>query len=569
MSWDNLVKKHWKNMEECVKITNGDKVIDCDTFINICKSTVSNKVQSNEYVLNDTISDVEESLRKKTDKQRLEIMIDIYKKNSEFMEKKKSHSEVFTNINGFEEGLRKAYRKDPSPFLNINSKFLEVSFGTGICLVGILNFLMETLISDAAVMYGTGKEARSMNDSELKKHILDNMLYGCELQDIFAPLALFALDPDQTSTKFAKHLITGDSLEVNDWTFDGDVPNGKFDVVFGNPPYNEIDKDYDYFKEEWADAKETKSLHLAFIRLAVDLLKAKGLIIFITRASVCVNDTAKSFRKNILLNFFDILNIWIPRKGTLFDNAQTTGMLLVARFDPERTVNSETEFARYMNEQDHRCVYQLEKDTDTIPLLWHEHTVDIYKEWGSLKDPLLAQKGIKPDGTIVKKNGNTQTTIDNNGDELEERTNGPKDPNGKNPFLIKLNKNDKETSRTNVDRIRKNVKEDRKTEIKDKKLLCPSGCTDADSNKVQFLENIFEDTAGEWAYSDNIVAIGIPTNHTTGSLRSFLEHPITQIYGSLFRVDRNTSAAFYRRFSYNMDVNKFKDEIKTWAEKQI
>lgn len=569
-NWTNVAKlftKHWDKLKNSLRIDSQLKD-NPEVFLELVKNSCSNILQDNTYQINDTITNVKQLIKKTNPENRATMMLDIYKNFSKHTDKKKTDSEVFTNIGGFTEALRKAYRRNPRPFLNMDSKFLEVSFGTGICFTAMLSFLMDTLVSDAALTYGTGKRARALSEDDLRKHILDHMLYGCELQAIFIPITLHILDPNQTSVNLPKHLITGDSLEVSDWTFGGDVPNGKFDVVFGNPPYNETSKKYRYFKEAWANAKEAKALHLAFTRLAVDLLKVKGLLIYITRASVCVNDTAQDFRTSVLLKYFDILNIWIPQAGTLFDNAQTTGMVLIAQFDPERTENSDTIFERYMNNQDHQCRYRLEKNTNIIPLLWHENTVTIYNQYKNLENLFESQKGIKPDGVVVKKNGKPVTFINDKGEEIEQRSNDPKDPNGIHPFLVKLNKNEKEESKTNVDRIRKTIF-DRKTEVLDPKLLCPSGCSDASGSQVKWLENIFEDVNGEYVYSDNIVATALQGNHTTDSLRKCLEHPISQVYGSLFRIDRNTSAAFYRHFSYDMKPESFEDHVQLWAKKQI
>ena len=65
-------------------------------------------------------------------------------------------------------------------------------------------------------------------------------------------------------------------------------------------------------------------------------------------------------------------------------------------------------------------------------------------------------------------------------------------------------------------------------------------------------------------YTGNVIAI-VLKDKTCQEIGNLLEDPITQIYGSLFRIDRNTSAAHFRMFSYDMDTIKFNKDLKDWA----
>ncbi len=66
------------------------------------------------------------------------------------------------------------------------------------------------------------------DEKEREKWIIENMLYGVELQRKNCYLCMFKLDPEN---EFKTNIACENSLEFNFW-------GKKFDVVVGNPPYN-------------------------------------------------------------------------------------------------------------------------------------------------------------------------------------------------------------------------------------------------------------------------------------------------------------------------------------------
>jgi hypothetical protein len=126
---------------------------------------------------------------------------------------RKSFAEVFTPdflINEMTKKLPKFVWKNP------NLKWLDNSCGSGNFLVFIKNKLMKTL-SDAI----PDKDAR-------EKHILENMLYGIDIQAKNIVIASFRLD---NQSQFDLNLVQHDALTHDYW-------NTKFDIVVGNPPYD-------------------------------------------------------------------------------------------------------------------------------------------------------------------------------------------------------------------------------------------------------------------------------------------------------------------------------------------
>ena len=311
---------------------------------------------------------------------------------------------------------------------------------------------------------------------------------------------------------------------------------GQFDGVFGNPPYNELkpkeSKQYWYSIEAWANKKEANALHLYFIRLAQDLLKDGGMIIYITRASVLTAEASAPFRKQILKASFNINVVCIPQKGTLFENAQTTGMILVATKEARRT---ETRFIRYINGQEYECSYKLNPEDDKIPLLWHPNTIEIWEKYSKLDNLFATGKGIKRS-------------------EVDE--------NGCYDVVDSIAKAGPVYAKTNKAYITKRVA--RKTEIRDPKVLVSSGFYDADGCIAKCTYEPVVDEQGQYSYTDNVIAIEakIPPQEIADIITS----PEAQIYGSLFRVDRNTSGAFWRQFSYEAGSIKLSKETKKWCK---
>lgn len=536
-NWDNLLLELWDEVKDAVGIEefkdNPQELIDR------VKQTLNNNVESTEFILNDTLEKIDVKLKNSDPKELSAFGHDVTAKIAEANDKKKTHSEVFTKHEGALQVIRQAYRKNPQPFLNLNSTFCEVSFGTGNFILAMVDFLMESLRSKAACTYGTGNRANEMTEEELRTYILDNMIYGVELQSHFPPLAIYFLDPEQKSKNLEKHLYQGDSL-LFDYVFDGVDMKGKFDCVFGNPPYNVIDtterKKYKYSNESWKTTREAGALHTYFIRLALDLLKTGGMMLYVTRASVLVTDNVSDFREQVLKTYFDIQLVYIPQIGTLFEGAQTTGMGLMAiKKDPE-TQRTSTRFIRFINNAEHECEYTI-KDTDTrIPLLWGKETVEIWNKLSALGNRFETYKGIS----------------------RSEVAEGPYrllDSIGTNGAVYGTTNFNKESKRSKSGAGRT-----------DTKICVSTGCTDATGERLNWLEGLVKDTVGELEYTGNVC--GIVNRTSLDSIESILQDPVVTVYGSLFRTDRNVSSAHYRMISYDYSADIIKEETQQWALKQ-
>lgn len=140
---------------------------------------------------------------------------------------KKKYGEVFTPISLINEMLDELDRyyqkknKGKSIFSNKNYKWFDPANGMGNFPITIYMRLMD----------GLKKEIKDEN--KRKKHILENMLYMSELnkKNIFICQQIFDLN-----NEYKLNLYNGDSLKLDT---NKEFCVDKFDVIIGNPPYNE------------------------------------------------------------------------------------------------------------------------------------------------------------------------------------------------------------------------------------------------------------------------------------------------------------------------------------------
>jgi hypothetical protein len=146
---------------------------------------------------------------------------------------KKKFGEVMTPLDLVKEMLSKL----PSEvWSNPNLKWLDPANGTGPFPAMVIYKLME------------GLKEWEPDEEKRYKHIVENMIYVCELQPKNMFLWLCAIDPWD---KYKLNIYTGSFLDEG---FDKHMKEvwgiDKFDVVVGNPPYNQM-IDMDFVKKSY------------------------------------------------------------------------------------------------------------------------------------------------------------------------------------------------------------------------------------------------------------------------------------------------------------------------------
>jgi len=174
---------------------------------------------------------------------------------------KKQFGEVFTPMKVINEILDKLPKE---VWQNKNFKWLDPCCGMGNFPIAVYLKLMETL-SD---------EIEDIN--KRKKHILENMLYMCELnkKNVLVCNQIFNFN-----NEYKINLYEGDTLEFKPLkTFKVD----QFDIILGNPPYNKGGI-HSHTGKQLGEKNET--IWTKFIEKAFKWLKQDGYLVHINPLS--------------------------------------------------------------------------------------------------------------------------------------------------------------------------------------------------------------------------------------------------------------------------------------------
>jgi adenine-specific DNA-methyltransferase len=168
---------------------------------------------------------------------------------------KKQFGEVFTPMTLVSEMLDKLPLE---VWKNKNLKWLDPCCGMGNFPIAVYLRLMEELSDEIEDI------------KERKKHILENMLYMCELnkKNVLVCNQIFDIN-----NEYKLNLYEGDSLLID---YNKLFKIKQFDIIMGNPPYQKENK-----KNDSARGGTNNNLYLEFINNAISLLMSNGYLLFI------------------------------------------------------------------------------------------------------------------------------------------------------------------------------------------------------------------------------------------------------------------------------------------------
>ena len=174
---------------------------------------------------------------------------------------KKENGEVFTPmklVNVMLDKLPVEVWKDK------NLKWLDPATGMGNFPIAVYLRLID------------GLKDEIKDDGERKKHILENMLYMCELnkKNVLVCKQIFDIN-----NEYQLNLYDGDSLKV-DYNKEWNIK--EFDIILGNPPYNKGGI-RSHTGKQLGEKNET--VWTKFIEISFKLLKSNGYLVFINPLS--------------------------------------------------------------------------------------------------------------------------------------------------------------------------------------------------------------------------------------------------------------------------------------------
>jgi 16S rRNA G966 N2-methylase RsmD len=168
---------------------------------------------------------------------------------------KKQFGEVFTPMKLVNEMLDKL---PIEVWTNKKFKWLDPCCGMGNFPIAVYLRLME------------GLKDKIKDDKKRKKHILENMLYMCELnkKNVLICNQIFDIN-----NQYKLNIYEGDSLKLD---YNEKFGIEQFDIIVGNPPYQKENK-----KNNSARGGTNNNLYLEFVNNSILLLKNNGYLLFI------------------------------------------------------------------------------------------------------------------------------------------------------------------------------------------------------------------------------------------------------------------------------------------------
>jgi K+/H+ antiporter YhaU regulatory subunit KhtT len=166
---------------------------------------------------------------------------------------KKNYGEVFTPMPLINEMLDKL---PEDVWSNKNMKWLDPASGMGNFPIAVYMRLMDGLKNEI------------VDEKLRKKHIIENMLYMCELnkKNVLVCKEIFDIN-----NEYKLNIYNGDTLLFEPLNY---FNIKKFDIIIGNPPYQEKDKSGD------------NKLYLEFTSKCLKILKKNRYLLFITPRTI-------------------------------------------------------------------------------------------------------------------------------------------------------------------------------------------------------------------------------------------------------------------------------------------
>lgn len=219
---------------------------------------------------------------------------DIQKKIEEYLpvrqEKKDKNGEVFTPIELIEEMLGKL---PPSVWKNPGLKWLDPANGIGNFPMVVYKKLLEHLPDRY-----NGPNGNYSNENGKKKHIIEKMLYMVELDPANVKISrrIFGSNANISCADFLN--------QQEKWKRDfGGLD--KFDIIMGNPPFQDSIEEKDTKKTKPRKGGKNK-LYERITMYCLTLLENKGYLLFVTPDNILTGNKNPTYNELIKYDIHDI-----------------------------------------------------------------------------------------------------------------------------------------------------------------------------------------------------------------------------------------------------------------------
>ncbi len=232
-----------------------------------------------------------------------------------------------------------------------NFKVIDVSCGSGVFLVTVFKRLVQWWQKE---QYDKTGELVFPEILDLKT-ILSNSVYGVDLMAASVQLSVFSLsialcdmlNPTEIWTQLRFDDLREKNIYGKDFfKFMNETEKGQFDLVIGNPPFEDKKKDFDKLFKEFNIESDypipRNQIAMLFLQQAMKLLKPDGLLSFVMPSGPLLYNNTIEFRKQFFSRFEipQIIDFSELRNASLlFNKTISTVVIFVSNRKPEKEHN--------------------------------------------------------------------------------------------------------------------------------------------------------------------------------------------------------------------------------------
>jgi hypothetical protein len=235
-------------------------------------------------------------------------------------------------------------------------KILDPACGSGAFLLKAVDILLEIhkriqIVKETKGEYAIIKNSKKdgkveqytlakWHEEEEARRIIENNIFGVDINQESVEITKLSLflriaSGNRKLMDLSSNIKLGNSI-IDDPSVDpiafqwkkefSNVPEGKFDIIIGNPPYVRVQninhKMIDWLKANKRTAYKRVDISLLFFELAKDLIKPNGKVSFITSNQFLVSEYGRKAR-SFILSEFKIIRIIDFGDLPLFEDAST------------------------------------------------------------------------------------------------------------------------------------------------------------------------------------------------------------------------------------------------------